>query len=126
MRSYDVTAAALALGVPAKWIDNVLSHHRVAGVVQSRQGVRRRLGPDAVLVLAVALELVDGLHLPLARALAVSAESVASRGPVHAGAHVSLGVDLRRVERDVTERLAAAAEAAPVRPRGRPRVRRHD
>ena len=126
MRSYDVTATALALGVPSKWVDNVLSHHRVPGVAQSRQGVRRRLAPDSVLTLGVALELIETLAMPAARAISVAAETVATRAPVRVGKLVELTIDLERVEREMAQRLASAAEAAPPRRRGRPLSRRHD
>lgn len=124
MRSFDVTAAALALGVDTKWIDNVLSHHRLAGVAQGRQGIRRRLQPRAVTVLALALLLTDSMRLPLARALEIAHEAVLTRAPVNVGVILRLEVDIARLEREISRRLAAAAEAAPLVRRGRPPARR--
>ena len=48
-RAYTVGTAALALDVPTKWLDNVLSHHSVPGVVQERQGVSRKVSLEGVL-----------------------------------------------------------------------------
>lgn len=123
MRSYDVTATALALGVHRKWIDNVLSHHQLDGVDHTRQGIRRRLAPAAVLVLAIALDLHRALGLPLARSLEVATQIAAGDGSVRAGRNVALEVDVVRLQGELAERLGAAAEAAPPRRRGRPPMR---
>ncbi len=52
-RAYTIATAALTLGTTAKWLDNVLSHNRVTGVAQERQGVSRRLTVEGLLVLAL-------------------------------------------------------------------------
>ena len=57
MRAYTVAASAFTLGVNTKWLDNVLSHHRVDGVFQQRQGISRRLTPAALLTLEIAARL---------------------------------------------------------------------
>jgi hypothetical protein len=55
-----------------KWVDNVLSHHRVAGVHQARQGILRRVTPAGLLNLEIALSLGRVLGVPIARALDIS------------------------------------------------------
>ena len=62
-RGYTVATAALALSVSSKWLDNVLSHNRVAGVLQTRQGVARRLSVDGLLIVALALWLTTLTNL---------------------------------------------------------------
>ena len=79
MRGYTVRAVAVTLGVPVKWVDNVLSHHRVSGVSGGRQGVARRLSTQAVLILEIALRLINALGLPLPKALEFAARLVSTR-----------------------------------------------
>ena len=50
-RAYTVATAALVLGVPIKWLDNVLSHFSLQGIVQERQGVARRITIEGMLQL---------------------------------------------------------------------------
>ncbi|HUF26656.1 MAG TPA: hypothetical protein VMM18_06715 [Gemmatimonadaceae bacterium] len=103
-----------------KWLDNLLSHHRVHGVLSIRQGVRRRISAEAVTTIAVALELMRALGLPTGRALAMAPELIAGRGEHHWTPLLSVHIDLARIERELADRLAEAAEAAPPRRRGRP------
>lgn len=74
VRGYTVAAAAVTLGTSTKWIDNVLSHHKITGVTQTRQGIARKLSPHAVLILEISLELGRVLSVPLPRALALAEE----------------------------------------------------
>ena len=121
MRSYTVATVALTLGVSAKWLDNTLSHHHVEGVLQTRQGVSRRLTPRAVLTLDLALALVQSLGMPLGRALDV-AESLLSEGVsgLHLSRGITVGADVATISAELSVRLAAAVEATPVPKRGRP------
>jgi hypothetical protein len=41
-RVYTIATAALALNISTKWLDNILSHNKILGVRQNRQGVARR------------------------------------------------------------------------------------
>ena len=68
-RAYTVGTAALALDVPTKWLDNVLSHFDLAGVVQEHQGIARKVSLEGVLQLALALALITDLGVPTATAL---------------------------------------------------------
>ena len=118
-RAYTVATAALALNVQAKWVDNVLSHFTISGVNQARQGVRRRITLDGLLVLWIAHDIVQNLGIPLRSSLRV-AELLARTGTFHVSPHVSLTVDRDQVRQQLTADLARAVEVAPVPRRGRP------
>ena len=125
MRAYTVATAALALDVDSKWIDNALSHHHVPGVPRSRRGVRRRIPPRSVVIIAIARSLNTELMVPLQRALeiAITIESGASTD-YRASEDLTLRVDLDRVRARVFRRLDEAAEFAAVPRRGRRPSRR--
>jgi hypothetical protein len=119
MRGYTVATAAVALGVSSKWVDNTLSHHRVAGVVQSRQGVARRLTIEAVTVLEITLRLMRALRIPAATALQV-AQELSRRESAWSREGCELRIDVDSVRSTVAQRLAEAVEYTPVPRRGRP------
>ena len=119
MRAFDVTAASSALGVSPKWLDNLLSHHHITGVVGGRQGVRRRIAPYAILRIAVTLELVRELGSPLRRALGIADELV-EHGRVSGPNGLELRLDVMSIANELDARLAEATEAAAPRRRGRP------
>ena len=123
MRAYTVATVAVALEVPAKWVDNVLSHHAVSGVSQSKQGIARRLTVEAVTVLEIALRLSRTFGIPTTAALRI-AQSLAVSGagaPSFGEGHCILTVDAAAVRTHVAARLADAVEFAPLPRRGRPR-----
>src|SRR5688500_6144058 len=125
MRAYTVATVAVALSVKGKWIDNVLSHHRVPGVVQSRQGVSRRLTSEAVAVLAIALLLSRSLDITAPRALEIAGALVRSggRSPRYdLAGKGELLLNCAHIEADLADRLAQAVESAPFPRRGRPRI----
>lgn len=119
MRGYTVVTSAVALGVDYKWLDNLLSHHRVAGVKQARQGVARTLPYPALRIIAIALELTAGLQVPLPRALAWGVRLSQNDNPATDG-NLTVAIDLETLDRWLLERLAYAVEVAPVPRRGRP------
>ena len=114
MRGYTVRAVAVTLGVPVKWVDNVLSHHRISGVSGGRQGVARRLSTHSVLTLEIALRLINAFGLPLPRAMELAAHLVSARS----GRLTLADVDV--IEGQVIDSLAQAVEIAPSPRRGRP------
>jgi len=123
VRAYTVAATAVALGVNFKWVDNVLSHHQVPGVLQQRQGVTRRVTPPALLVLDVALKLVRSLALPLPRALETAHRLIAAReGGIQLPGVTSihLRADVKALADDLSIRLERAVEISPTPRRGRP------
>lgn len=119
-RAYTVATAALALQVPTKWVDNILSHHQVQGVIQARQGIARRLSVESLIVLTVALLLVHDLALPTANAISIAAQLVQARGTTTLPSGIHLQIDIDRVTRHLLERLESAVEVAPLPRRGRP------
>jgi hypothetical protein len=119
-RAYTIATAALALGTSIKWLDNVLSHNRVLGVAQERQGVSRRLSVEGLLVLALAVLLIQELGLSTPKAIAL-AEDLAKNGGRYEGRQgLKLDVDLPSFRARLLERLENAVEIAPVPTRGRP------
>lgn len=133
MRGYSVATTALALEVDLKWLDNLLSQYRVAGVSQTRQGVQRRLAPRAIHVIATVHRLNRELRIPVATALRFAHdlwESPQNPGSgemavVRAG-EVALHVSRSEVRARVEAALAEALEMAPRTKRGRPRRRDRD
>lgn len=123
MRGYTVTTVAVTLKMPPKWVDNVLSHHRVPGVSQARQGVARRITPQAVLVLEIALRLSRSLAAPIQRSLEIAAEAARIGGHearISLTPVAELVVNVAAIEAETMLRLADAVEVAPVPRRGRP------
>ena len=118
-RAYTVAAAALALGVEQKWLDNALSHFSVPGVHQQRQGVARKVTFQALLQLSLAVILGRTLRVPLGRALEVAGEAIRSDGEV-ATKELVLRFDLPTLQADLISRLDNAVEIAPLPRRGRP------
>ena len=126
MRAYTVAATAVTLGVTKKWVDNVLSHHRVNGVHQARQGILRRVTPDGLLALEIAINLGRALSVPLAQALEISHDVIASRGgevQLRVSPSITLRVDVDGMARALNARLEHALEMTPVPKRGRPRYK---
>jgi len=119
-RAYTVVTAALALGVPTKWIDNVLSHNRVRGIRQEKQGIARRLSVEGLLVLALAALLIRELGLSTAKAVIVAERLVKSSGRSPAGEGLRIEIDLAAFQASLLERLESAVEIAPIPRRGRP------
>ena len=119
-RLYTITTAVLTLGISMKWLDNVLSHNRVSGVIQQRQGVSRRLTVESLVGLAVVILLVRELGLPVAKAIAVAENLAKNEGRYIASRGLMLTLDLSSFRTDLLERLENAVEIAPVPKRGRP------
>ena len=123
MRAYTVAAVAVTLGVTQKWMDNALSHHRIRGVAQARQGVTRKLTPPAITTLRIALSLVQALSLPLARALELADELMRAGGgdsEVILPRGIAIRVDISAISGETMARLAEAVEMTPTPRRGRP------
>jgi hypothetical protein len=121
MRGYTVATSAFTLEVPIKWLDNVLTHHQVPGVQQSRQGVMRLLAPSALLQLEIALILHRTLAIPLTVAIPLALELKQAGGEIISGSPaLAISLDLSKLTSDLNRRLADAIEIAPTPLRGRP------
>ena len=119
-RAYTVATAALAIGLPVKWIDNVLSHNKVIGVRQNRQGVARRLSIEGLLVLALTALLIEELGVSTAKAISAAEGIVTGDGRYTGARGVSIELDLTAFRSGLLEQLEHAVEVAPIPRRGRP------
>lgn len=138
MPLYNTATVATALGTSLKWLDNLLSHNKIDGVISGRQGVRRRLSTDAVRTVVLARELIEHVGLPAPAAVRL-AESVLSSQAVDPRDGTTNGttngtrrqlspalfieIDLAALDREVRAGLAHAVEITPHPLRGRPRSR---
>ena len=119
-RSYDPRTAALALGVPLKWIDNTLSHHNIRGVNRAWRGIERQLTFEAVTLLFLARLLCSELGVPLATAIGLGRRLMDSADQqIGSPAGVMLGVDVARVAHDLQLRLSEISETTARMKRGR-------
>ena len=123
MRAYTVAATAVTLGVPKKWIDNVLSHHPIEGVVRARQGIVRRVTPAGLLTLEIALHLHRTVEIPIRAALEIATRLKNSEGRevlLSENPPITLRVDVDGLTRSLGTRLQRALEITPTPRRGRP------
>lgn len=119
-RAYTVATAALAIGMPIKWVDNVLSHYKLIGIRQDRQGVARRLSIEGLLVLALTALLIEELGLSTAKAIVAAEGMVNGGGRYSSERGVSIELDLTAFRSGLLEQLEHAVEVAPIPRRGRP------
>ena len=119
-RAYTIATAALALEIPLKWLDNALSHHKVTGVHQKRQGIARRLTIDGLLSLGVSIRLNNALGIPLARAIEIAESITTGSGQYTSPDGISVRLNLDGLQSQLLERLESAVEIAPAPRRGRP------
>jgi len=119
-RAYTVATTALALDTPPKWVDNILSHYRLPGIVQAKQGVPRRLNVEALLYLSIILLLTGELGTTVAVAVKIAGQVVAGGGALATPGGVRLELDLDALRARLLARLEHAVEVAPLPRRGRP------
>jgi hypothetical protein len=119
-RAYTVATAALALGVPVKWVDNILSHNTITGVAQAKQGVSRRLNIDGLLNLYLIRLLTNELGMTLGVAIRIADHLVAGTSGFVTPGGVSINLDLGAHRNHLLSRLEHAVEVAPLPRRGRP------
>jgi hypothetical protein len=119
-RAYTVATAALALGMPIKWVDNILSHYSVPGIRQEKQGVARRLSIDGLVVLALTALLNRDLGIPTRQAIAISEGLTKGEGSYTSPHDLRLQLDLVWFRALLLKQLESAVEIAPIPKRGRP------
>ena|SRR5438105_11038159 len=119
-RAYTVATAALTLEVSAKWIDNALSHHRIKGVRQERQGVSRQLTIEGLLTLSIARMLSAELGSSVGNAISIAQRIIAERGKMMLTKGLQIELDLESFREQLLSRLEHAVEVAPLPRRGRP------
>ena len=119
-RAYTIATAALALETSVKWLDNTLSHYRVSGVVQQKQGVARRITVDGLITLSIVLVLTAELGSTVATAIQISQKLIAGGGAFESPSGFRIVLDLEAFRNRLISRLEKAVEAAPLPRRGRP------
>jgi hypothetical protein len=119
-RAYTIATAALTLEMPAKWLDNTLSHIKIPGVLQEKQGVARRITIDGLLTLSIAALLIDQLGVSLSRAARMAETLASNNGLYTSPGGVDIRLDLEGLKSNLLERLEHAVEVAPIPKRGRP------
>src|SRR5687768_12581869 len=105
MRAYSTAVAAAALRVERRWLDAVVVQHHIEGVQRERQGVSRAISPVAVLTIAAALELMESLEMPVARALHVASALLAGGGEHSPADGMLVRLDVSALERRMASRL---------------------
>ena len=124
MRAYTVATTAVTLGVSRKWVDNVLSHHRVPGVLQQKQGIARRVTPAGLLALEIGASLGRALAIPIAQALEIATQLIEAKGGViqlPSAPSIRFIADVEAITGELNTRLERAVEMTPNPRRGRPR-----
>jgi hypothetical protein len=106
--------------MPTKWLDNILSHIKIPGVHQEKQGVARRITIDGLLIVSIAALLVDQLGLSLSRAASVAEMLATNNGVYTSPGGVGVQLDLHGLRSKLLERLDHAVEVTPIPKRGRP------
>jgi hypothetical protein len=121
MPLYNISTTSTALGIPSKWLDNLLSHNKIDGVEQAKQGVQRRLSLEAVTVIAVTHRLVEGTGIPVGRAVALAERLFLTPGhSITIADTVTFTIDRTRLEKTIFHELERAVEVTPLPARGRP------
>lgn len=119
-RAYTIATVALTLEMPAKWLDNILSHIKIPGVHQEKQGVARRITIDGLLILAIAALLINELGISLSRAVRMAETLANNNGLYTSPGGVGIQLDLEGLRFKLLERLEHAVEVSPIPKRGRP------
>lgn len=116
---------ALTLGVPLKWVDNLLSHHSVPGVSQSRQGVERRITDQGLLAIEAIRLLTLELGVPLSRAAEIARSAVMSRAEARmqfvGESGIAIVFPIAETERRLRAKVLEAVDGVASIARGRPR-----
>jgi hypothetical protein len=124
VRAYTSKTVALALGVPDKWIDNLLSHHAIPGVERGRQGVDRRISDTGVLAIQIVRLLSAELSLSVGRAAELATHALRSRDgatfALSTPSGIALVLPLSKLEQQLRERIVEAVETVGQARRGRP------
>ena len=119
-RAYTIATAALTLEMPVKWLDNTLSHIKIRGVRQEKQGVARQITIDGLLILSIAALLIVELGISLSRATRMAETLANNNGLYTSPGGVGIQLDLEALGSKLVERLEHAVEVAPIPKRGRP------
>jgi hypothetical protein len=114
-------AAAAALEIDLKSIDNILSREGKHLIRRGKQGVRRRIDDDALAPIAIAIVLKRELGVPLARGLEIGGNLLESGSSnISVGQLGTLSFDIDALQSHLTTILAEVLEQTALPKRGRP------
>ena len=114
-------AAAAALDLDLKSIDNILSREGKHLIRRGKQGVRRRIDDDALAPIAIAIVLKRELGVPLARGLEIGVYLLESGSSnIAVGQLGTLSFDIDALQSHLTTILAEVLEQTALPIRGRP------
>jgi hypothetical protein len=111
------------LGVPAKWLDNLLSRHALPGVERGGQGVERRITDQGLLAAEVSRVLNLELGVSMDRAASIAREMVPASGSqatFSTPSGISLRFNVADIESRLRLRMSEVLESTSRVPRGRP------
>jgi hypothetical protein len=120
---YTVTVTAFALGVSEKWLDNLLSHSQLPGVIRERQGINRTITEHGVLAIELVRILGEEMGMSVAAAETVvraALSSTETEPTFRTASGVEIHFPAESLARSLRDRLRDALEAVPRRKRGRP------
>ena len=121
MPLYNTATVAAALGVPPKWLDNLLTHNEIQGFQNDVQGVARRLSVETIAFLMLTKELIDHVQLSAPAALRMARRLTnAPEGSLVLSPRLHLTLQPSALRADVLGKLRQAVEMAPAPRRGRP------
>ena len=120
-RMYHIDIAVFAAEADTRWVDNLVSAHRIPGVESSRRGVARRMSTHAIYHIAIVRQLSQGFGASVDTAVDLASRLLgADDSRISIPGHLEVRVDRQNFERAIDERIAVAVESiVPVR-RGRP------
>ena len=122
MKTLSTDAAAAALGVDRKTLDNALAREARSLIGNGRRGKSRRIPLPVLERLAIAFVLTRDLGVGLAKGLALAEQIVTADGaPVPFGSLGKLSFDAARLSRALERAIGDVLESTAEPPRGRPR-----
>ena len=124
MKTLSTVAAAAALGVDKKALDNVLAREARSFVLTGNRGRNRRIPVAALERIAVAFVLNRDLGVSLAKGIELAESIISSVGsPIRVGSLGALTFDIARLRRTLERAVDEALESVAEPRRGRPRSR---
>src|SRR6478609_5950551 len=105
MRLYSIAVAALAVGAPLKWADNVLSQHEIPDVQHRRRGAARGISWNALVRLNLIRALNQELGCGVRDAVTLSSTLIDGPGLFDAGGFLTVTLDRPALEAALRGRL---------------------
>ncbi len=121
MKTLSTDAAAAAIGVERKALDNLLAREGRSLIENGSRGRSRRIPVDVLLVVAIAFILNRDLGVGLAKGIALARQITVDPKPVAVGSLIALTFDVQRLRRALELSMDEALESVAERTRGRPR-----